>query len=121
MRKHLELKRVEILDEMRQIERLRQGSISEQYYGTGGKRQGPYYVLQGYVGGKHWSRRIPKDQVEQAKEDLAAGVHFNDLCRKFAEVTEAATVMEDDQPAGKKKPRKHGRSAIARPKRSCMR
>jgi len=30
-----EQKRVEILDKMRQIERLRQGIISEQYYGSG--------------------------------------------------------------------------------------
>ena len=117
MQKHLEMKRTEVLEEIRQIERLRQGSISEQYYGTGEKKKGPYYVLQGYVGGKHWSRRIPRDQVEQVKEDLEAGVHFSDLCRKFAEVTEAATVMED-QLAGKKKPKKRSKNVTARPKRS---
>ena len=110
------MKREEVLNEMRQIKRLRQGSISEQYYGTGEKRQGPYYVLQGYVGGKHWSRRIPRDQVEQVKEDLAAGMRFNDLCQKFAEATEAATVT--DQPAGKKKPKKRRRNAIAKAKHS---
>lgn len=117
MQKHLEQKRDEVLDEMRRIKRLRLGSISEQYYGTGEKKQGPYYVLQGYVGGKHWSRRIPKDQVEQVKEDLEAGMHFADLCRKFAEATEAATVM-DDQSAVKKKLKTRSRNATARPKSS---
>ncbi len=117
MQKRLELKREKILEEMRQIERLRLGIISEQYYGTGENRQGPYYVLQGYADGKHWSRRIPRDQVEQVKADLEAGAHFKDLCREFAEVTEDATIMED-QPAGKKNARKRSRNATARAKRS---
>lgn len=117
MQQKTELKRTEILDEMRQIERLRQGTISEQYYGTGDSRQGPYFVLQGYADGKHWSKRIPRDKVEQVKADLEAGAHFKGLCRQFAEVTEEATVMEDE-PASKKKARKHKKNAFARPNRS---
>jgi hypothetical protein len=109
--------RKRILDEMQQIERLRQGTISEQYYGTGESRQGPYYVLQGYVDGKHLSKRIRRDQVEQVKADLEAGAHFEDLCRQFAKVTEKATIMED-APASKKNARKPNRSATAKPKRS---
>jgi hypothetical protein len=112
-----EQKRTEILDEMRQIQRLRQGTISEQYYGTGDSRQGPYYVLQGYVGGKHWSKRIPRDQADQVRADLEAGAHFRDLCGQFAEVTEEATIMADE-PASKKNARKRNRSATAKPKRS---
>ena len=117
MQKRLEQKRVEILDKMHQIVRLRQGTISEQYYGTGESRQGPYYVLQGYADGKHWSRRIPKNEVEQVKADLEAGVHFKDLCLEFAEVTENATIMED-QAASKKNDRKRSKNATARAKRS---
>jgi len=117
MHRQPEQKRVEILDKMRQIERLRQGIISEQYYGSGENRQGPYYVLQGYADGKHWSRRIPRDQVEQVQADLEAGVHFKELCREFAEVTEEATIMED-QPVSKKNARKRSGSATAKPKRS---
>jgi hypothetical protein len=112
-----ERKRTEILDAMRQIERLRQGTISEQYYGSGESRQGPYYVLQGYAEGKHWSRRIPRGQVEQVRADLEAGADFQALCRKFAEVTEEATIMAD-QPDSKKNGRKRGRNATARPKHS---
>lgn len=112
-----EQKRTEILDAMRQIERLRQGTISEQYYGSGESRQGPYYVLQGYAEGKHWSRRIPKGQVEQVRADLKAGADFQDLCRKFADVTEEATIMAD-QPDSKKNYRKCARNVTARPKPS---
>jgi len=117
MHRKTEQKRVELIDEMRRIDRLRQGTISEQYYGTGENRQGPYYVLQGYADGKHWSKRIPRDQVEQVKADLEAGVRFKDLCQQFADVTEEATIMED-QPASKKNAAKRKRNAIAKPKRS---
>jgi hypothetical protein len=112
-----EQKRTDILDEMRQLERLRQGTISEQYYGSGENKQGPYYVLQGYTDGKHWSKRIPRDQIEQVQADLEAGLHLKELCREFAEVTEEATIMED-QPVSKKNARKRSRSATAKPKHS---
>ena len=112
-----EQKRAELIDEMRQIDRLRQGTISEQYYGTGDNRQGPYYVLQGYADGKHWSKRIPRDQINQVKADLKAGARFKDLCQQFADVTEDATIMED-QPASKKNATKRKRNATAKPKRS---
>lgn len=110
-------KREEILDEMRLIERLRQGTISEQYYGTGESRQGPYYVLQGYADGKHWSKRIKKDQVEQVRADLEAGIHFKNLCQKFAEVTEASA-MTEDAPAEKKSVKTRSKTVITKPKHS---
>ena len=117
MNQETEQKRTELIDEMRQIGRLRQGTISEQYYGTGENRQGPYYVLQGYADGTHWSKRIPRDQVEQVKADLEAGARFKDLCRQFADVTEQATIMED-QPASKNNAAKRRRNATAKPERS---
>lgn len=117
MNRQTEQKRTEILDAMRQIERLRQGTISEQYYGSGESRHGPYYVLQGYAEGKHWSRRIPREQVEQVRADLEAGADFQHLCRKFAEVTEEATIRADE-PDSKKNASKRGRSDTAKPKHS---
>ena len=110
-------KRDGILDEMRRIERLRQGVISEQFYGKGENRQGPYYILQGYTEGKHWSKRIPRDQIERVRADLAAGAQLKELCREFADITEEATIMED-QPGSKKNTSKRNRNATARPKRS---
>ena len=103
MNPHSELRREKILDEMRQIERMRQGTISEQFYGTGENKQGPYYLLQGYVEGKHWSMRVPRERIEQVREDLRAGVRFKELCQEFAELTEQAT-LRADAPEGKKTP-----------------
>ena len=87
--------RDKIVDEMRKIERMRQGTISEQYYGTGDNKQGPYYVLQGYDNGKHWSKRIPKDQIDQVRADIQAGECFKDLCQDYADLTEQATINQD--------------------------
>jgi len=110
-------KRNGILDEMRQIDRLRQGTISEQFYGKGEKKQGPYYVQQGYTAGKHWSKRVPGAQVDQVRADINAGVRFKELCQKFAEVTEQATITQD-QAGSKKNARKRTGNATGRPKRS---
>ena len=110
-------KREGILEEMRQIDRLRQGTVSEQFYGTGETRQGPYYVQQGYTAGKHWSKRVSRDQVDQVRADINAGVRFKELCQEFAEVTEQATIAED-QLGSKKNARKPSRSATEKPKRS---
>ncbi len=117
MDKRTQRKRDGILDEMRQIDRLRQGTISEQFYGAGENKQGPYYVLQGYADGMHWSKRIRKDQIEQVRKDLGAGGHFKELCREFAGVTEQATITED-QTDSKKNTSKRSRNAIGKPKRS---
>ncbi len=109
--------RTGILKEMDQIERLRQGTLSEQYYGTGANRRGPYYVLQGYAEGRHWSRRVQREYVEQVRADLAAGVRFQELCRSFATTTEHATVA-GEAPASKKNARRRKATASGRPPRS---
>lgn len=117
MNKRIQQKREGILDEMRRIQRLRQGTISEQFYGAGENKQGPYYVLQGYSEGKHWSKRVPRDQIEQLRDDLGAGARFKELCGHFVELTEQATIAED-QPSGKKNASKRSRIATGKPKRS---
>ena len=96
-------KRVKIIDQIQQIDRLRQGTLSEQYYGTGKNKKGPYYVLQGYdVAGKHWSKRIPKSKVDDIKEDLNANARLKELFQEFANVTEQATVAHDKTSSKKK-------------------
>lgn len=110
-------KRDGIIEEMRQIDRLRQGTVSEQFYGTGEKRQGPYYVQQGYTAGKHWSKRVPKVQVDQVRADINAGVRFKELSQEFLDVTEQATIIEDKADS-KKNDRKRTGNATGRPKRS---
>ena len=117
MDQQTEQKRGEILQEMQRIERLRQGTLSEQYYTVGKQQQGPYYVLQGYQAGKHWSQRVGKEQVDQVRADIAGKVRFEELCRSFAEVTEKATISQESTDR-KKKSRQPTKSGIKRPKRS---
>ncbi len=117
MKKRTQEKRDGILEKMRQIERLRQGTISEQFYGAGEKKQGPYYVLQGYDNGKHWSKRVRRDQIDQVRQDIGEGARFKELCHDFAEVTEQATVAQDHADS-KKNARKRTGHATRKPKRS---
>lgn len=117
MNKQTQEERDGILEEMREIERLRQGMISEQFYGTGKKKQGPYYVLQGYTDGKHWSKRVHKSRIDQASQDVAAGDRFKELCRAFAEVTEQATITQDNAES-KKNAKKQTKHVTRKPKRS---
>jgi hypothetical protein len=112
-----EQRREGILQQMRQIERLRRGTLSEQYYGAGERRQGPYYLLQGYEKGKHWSERVNKEQVEQVRADLAGHSRFEELCQGFVEITEKATLAHEDD-VSKKKPRKPRERATERRKPS---
>ena len=117
MDKKTEGRREDILNEMREINRLRQGIVSEQFYGTGNKKRGPYYVLQGYTGGKHWSKRVSRDKIDQVRSDISQSANLKDLCRAFAEVTEQATIKQDCVDS-KKNARKQTKHVTRKPKRS---
>ena len=118
MDKKTEDRREDILNEMREINRLRQGIVSEQFYGTGDKKQGPYYVLQGYTtDGKHWSKRVSRDKIDQVRADISQSAHLKDLCQAFAEVTEQATIKQDNADS-KKNAKKQTKPVIKKPKRS---
>lgn len=101
--------RQHILDELARLDRFRRGQLSEQYYeritARGQKvRQGPYYVWQGWVRGQKRSVRIPSDQVEAVRADLAAYAQFKELCAQLADLTEQSTVAAAGD--AKKKPGK---------------
>jgi len=61
----LEQRRDQILQQMKAIDRLRRGSLSRQFFknphSTSQARQGPYYVLQGYIQGQKFSERVSAD------------------------------------------------------------
>ena len=109
--------REEILEEMRRISRMRQGCVSQQHYRVGeGKhqrQQGPYYVLQGWQDGQHWSTRVSKGELEQVREDVKAYERFQALCREFTELTEQATGRETDADS-KKNDRRRPRAVSTR-------
>lgn len=120
----LEEQRDQILQQMRSLDRIRSGSLSQQYFNkkTGGKvtRQGPYYVLQRYFKGKKYSERVPADQVDQVAEDVKNHERFKELAERFVALTEQITRMADDSTCGKKnsKSRRSARNASVKPKHS---
>ena len=93
--RELERQRDQVLEQMRSIRSMKRGTINQQYFPVirGGKEsdqlRGPYYVFSRREGKRTISRRLRwKEQVEQAREGIAAHQHFVALCKQFEELTE---------------------------------
>ena len=97
----LRRQREQILQEIQAIDRLRRGTLSEQFFvkKREGKtiRQGPYYVLQCYLKGSKCSERIPLDQAQQATTDVANYQRFQELAEQFIQITDQITRLESNQ------------------------
>ena len=97
----VESKREAILEEIRGIRSMRRGTLNEQYLKVRHKgkkeavRRGPYYVFTRSEEGKtvSWRVRTP-EEVEQAKEDVAAYKRFKELSQEYEELTEKLGELE---------------------------
>lgn len=102
----LRRKRDQILGQIQSIDRLRRGSLSEQFFTRKVQgqeiRQGPYFVLQCYLKGCKCSERIPADQAEQTKLDVANYQRFQELAEEFVQVTDRITQVESGHTHAKK-------------------
>lgn len=102
----LRRQREEVLHKIQTIDRLRRGTLSEQFFTKEreGKRvrQGPYYVLQCYLKGCKCSERIPAEQAEQVKSDVANYQLFQELAEQFVKITDQITRWENGQSDAKK-------------------
>lgn len=102
--------REQILQEIQTIDRLRRGTLSEQFFvkKQDGKttRQGPYYVLQCYLNGCKCSERVPADQALQAKADVANYQRFQELADQFVQTTDQITRLESGPTDAKKNSRR---------------
>lgn len=98
-----------ILQQIHSIDRLRRGTLSEQFFTRkqAGKaiRQGPYYVLQCSLKGTKCSERIPADQADQAQSDVANYRKFQTLADQFVHLTDQMTRWESGQADAKKNSR----------------
>jgi len=105
----IEAQREAILDQLRQIRTLYRGSINEQFFLVPSKsknqavRRGPYFVLSRREGAKTISRRLnTAEDLDQARQDVAAHKRFVALCRRYEELTERLGQMERQGDDGKK-------------------
>lgn len=96
MAESLQKRRARLLREIGQIERMRRGQLSEQFYDRENaqrqrSRQGPYFVWQAWVKGKKRSIRVKREDVKQVREDMEKYRRYRQLCEELAEVTESLT------------------------------
>lgn len=120
MTQSLQRKRTELLKEIEQIQRLRRGQLSEQYYQKENaqgqqSRQGPYFVWQAWVRGKKRSVRVKREDVAQVREDLGAYKQYRDLCEQLADVTEQITAQGAGSNSKKNSKKPARRSAKSSP------
>jgi hypothetical protein len=80
---------------MRQYQLMYRGTLSGQHYGgrrarkAGQGATGPYFVWQGSLGGKHFSRRVNARQAELLKQGIEARHEFEALCAQYVALGQA--------------------------------
>ena len=94
-----------LLQQLQAIDRLRRGSLSQQFFKSPGRpatRRGPYYVLQGFLRGKKFSERVPQDQAAQVQQDVDNYRRFQALAEEYVTVSDQIARLQDQRPDSKK-------------------
>jgi hypothetical protein len=96
-----------LLLQMQSIDRLRRGSLSQQFFQARPPaptaRQGPYYVLQGFFHGKKFSERIAPEQAPQVEQDVENYRRFQTLAEEYVTLSDQITRLQDQPQESKKK------------------
>ena len=96
----VEIKRDEVLQQMRTMRSMKRGTINTQYLKVPQKDskpalRGPYHVLSRREGNKTVSERLTTlTQLEQAKKDIAAHRKFVELCKEFEMLPEEMGMLQ---------------------------
>lgn len=99
------LQRQDILQQMQAIDRLRRGSLSQQFFlsrSDPAVQRGPYYVLQGFFHGKKFSQRIPQEQAAQVQADVDNYRRFQSLAEQYVTLSDQITGLQDRSADSKK-------------------
>lgn len=118
----LQQRRDQILDQMRSLDQMRRGSLSRQLFSSPSEpstRNGPYFVLQGYLRGQKFSKRVPADQAPAVEAQVGNYKRFQELADEFVTVTERLTLQEEPD-SKKNSARRSKRSASAKPRPSSV-
>jgi hypothetical protein len=97
--------RESILPQMKTIDRLRRGTLSQQFFKAppgAAARRGPYYVLQGFFQGRKFSERVPPDQAAQVRQEVDNYRRFQTLAEEFVTLSDQITRLQDQPPDVKK-------------------
>lgn len=83
---------------MKQIDHLRRGSLSRQFFKTQRDGQtvesGPYFVLQCSFQGRKCSERVPASQAGQVEKQVENFRRFNALAEEFVTLSDQITRLE---------------------------
>ena len=107
---------------MAAIDRIQRGTLSQQFF----KRRkaghevvyGPYYVLQHSVAGRHYSQRVPANEVLPVQNAIEGRERFEKLAQEFVEITERLTRDADRDEDTKKNSTKSSKRSSRKPKHS---
>jgi hypothetical protein len=87
-----------VLDRMKQIDHLRRGSLSRQFFKSrrDGKlvKSGPYFVLQCFFKGKKCSERVPTSRAGEVEKQVENFRLFNSLAEQFVSLSSEITQLE---------------------------
>lgn len=87
-----------VLERMKQIDHMRRGSLSRQFFKTRRDGQivesGPYFVLQCSLKGKKCSERIPASQAGEVEQQVENFRLFNTLAEEFVTLSDQLTQWE---------------------------
>jgi len=98
-------RRQDTLQQMQAIDRLRRGTLSQQFFPSRSDpsaQRGPYYVLQGFFHGKKFSQRIPAAQAAQVEADVDNYRRFQKLAEEYVTLSDQITCLQDGSPDSKK-------------------
>jgi hypothetical protein len=102
----IQQERAQILHQMASIDSMIRGHLSQQTYRrkSAGRilTQGPYHLLQRHQDGKNNCQRIGPEELEFIAQAVEGHARFQQLARRYAELTEQAT-WERQSPDIKKK------------------
>lgn len=115
--------RDEVLAAMRALDQMRRGTLSQHFVQqqSGGRtrRHGPYFVWQGYLGGRKFSHHVPAARAPQVEREVQNHRRFQELAERFVTLTEQLTTA-GAAPDSKKnsRPRRLRSKSSAKPRRS---
>lgn len=117
----LQQERAHILQQMANIDSMIRGHLSQQTYRRKGAdrllTQGPYHLLQRHEQGKNNCQRVSPDELQFITQAVEGHARFQELARRYAELTEQAT-WERQTPEVKKKFRRFSRPTSPKPSRA---
>ena len=109
-------------EELLTIDRMRRGTLSEQFFesSSGGPKRGPYYVLQSFLQGKKCSQRIPANQAPDIREHVENYRRFQTLVGQYVSLSDEITCLESAGGGSKKNssPRRSAKRGFSKRKPS---